>query len=151
MLQLMADMEEARRQMKDVKEELGVPFDEPRPSRIDPMSTNEPKFMVDMMSDMMELSRQIKEQKVDLSRELKDLKVQILAGDWLGVAAVEEPQPTKKKKKKRKKKKECKECGSTGHATTNCTTAYDILEYDLDHPYDIFAYDLDHPKARPQM
>ena len=58
------------------------------------MSTNEPKFMTDMMADMAELSRQIKETKVQL---------QILAGDWLGVAAVEEPQPTKKKKKKRRK------------------------------------------------
>ena len=142
MLELMADMEEVRRQKKDVNEQLGVPVDEPRPSRvrINPMSTSEPRFMLDMMSDMEELSR-----------HMKDMKAQILAGDWLGVAAVEEPQPTKKKKKKRKKKKECKECGSTGHTTTNCTTAYDILEYDLDHPYDIFAYDLDHPKARPQM
>ena len=142
MYELMADMEVLRHQMKDVNQQLGVPVDERQHSRIstDPMSTSEPKFMVDMMSDMAELSRQMKE-----------MKVQILAGDWLGVAAVEEPQPTKKKKKKKKKKKECKECGSTGHATTNCTTAYDILEYDLDHPYDIFRYDLDHPKAQPQM
>ena len=139
--ELMADMEFLRHQMK----QMGVRIDEPRPSRIDPMSTNEPKFMTDMMSDMAELSREIKELKAQMVDSLAE------AGDWLGVAAVEEPQPTKKKKKKKKKKKECKECSSTGHATTNCTTAYDILEYDLDHPYDIFAYDLDHPKARPQM
>ena len=121
----MADMEFLRHQMRDVNEQLGVPVDEPR-VRIDPMLTNEPKFMTDMVADMAELNRQIKE-----------MKVQILAGDWLGVAAVEEPQPTKKKKKK---KKECDECGSTGHVTTNCTAAYDMFEYDLDYP-----------KARPQM
>ena len=147
MYELMADMEVLRHQMKDVNEQLGVPVDERQHSRIstDPMSTSEPKFMVDMMSDMAELSREIKELKAQMVDCLAE------AGDWLGVAAVEEPQPTKKKKKKKKKKKECNECGSTGHATTNCTTAHDIFAYDLDHPYDIFAYDLDHPKARPQM
>ena len=81
MYELMADMEVLRHQMKGVNEQLGVPVDEPRSSRvrIDPMSTSEPRFMLDMMSDMEELSRQ-----------MKAMKAQILAGEWLGVAAVEE-------------------------------------------------------------
>ena len=96
MLELMADMEEIRRRMNACKEQIGVAVDEPQHSKIrtDPMSTTEPKFMLDMMADMEEHSRQMKE-----------MKVQISSGEWLGVTAVEEPQPSNLKKKKKKKKK----------------------------------------------
>ena len=59
MLELMADMEEVRRQMNDFKEQLGVSVEEPQSSKIRTdltlTSTTEPKFMLEMMADMEEV------------------------------------------------------------------------------------------------